>query len=220
MKSKACLRNSWCQLGAGVYYGRLEGVGVNLGRGVNLVRNILKNGSEKRVQATRDYSIDRENHVLRMRKTKRARFGRSSYSLPVALHANPVRRLYLLVSMVCICPGNSSTSYSIEGMTDVVEEIVREIWEDFSSFDVGGKILDLLYSRKVINRTAREKITKANTSSDAARYFLMHLEGYATIGTLRTLLAILRETAKDHERHKELADLLEHNLPKLVSIAI
>ena len=38
-ESKACLRNSWCQLGAGVYYGRLKGVGVNLGRGVNLVRN-------------------------------------------------------------------------------------------------------------------------------------------------------------------------------------
>ena len=38
MKRKACLRNSWCQLGAGVYYGRLEGVGVNLGRKSGLLR--------------------------------------------------------------------------------------------------------------------------------------------------------------------------------------
>ena len=36
------LCNSWCQLGAGVYYGRLKGVGVNLGRGVNLGHTVIK----------------------------------------------------------------------------------------------------------------------------------------------------------------------------------
>ena len=113
-----------------------------------------------------------------------------------------------------------SQYYSFGGMTEDVEGIVCEIWEDFSSFDVRGKTLNPLYSRRVIDKTAREQITNAKTSSEAARHFLMYLESHATIDTLRTLLAILRETSKDHKRHKELADLLERKLPKLVSIAL
>ena len=101
-----------------------------------------------------------------------------------------------------------------------MKKIVLGIWEAFSSLDVRGEILDSLYPQNVIDRTAMEKITSAKTSSEAARYFLMHLESYATIDTLRTLLAILRKTSEGHKRHKELADLLEGKLPKLVSIAI
>ena len=107
---------------------------------------------------------------------------------------------------------------SIGEMTEEVEDIVREIWEDFSSFDVKGKILDSLYPRKVIDKSAREQITNAVTSSDAARAFLIHLESHATIDTFRTLLDVLRQTSKDHVRHKELADVLERKLPKRVSI--
>ena len=105
-------------------------------------------------------------------------------------------------------------------MSEDVKKIVRGIWKDFSLLDVRGEILHSLYPQEVIDRTAMEQISRATASSEAAMYFLMHLESYATIDTLRTLLAILRETSEGHNRHKELADLLERKLPKLVSIAI
>ena len=105
-------------------------------------------------------------------------------------------------------------------MSEDVKKIVRGIWEAFSSLDVRGEILHSLYHQEVIDRITVEHISKAKASSEAAMHFLMHLESYATIDTLRTLLAILRETSEGHNRHKELADLLESKLLKLVSIAI
>ena len=110
--------------------------------------------------------------------------------------------------------------HSFGEMSEDVKKIVCGIWTSFSSLDVRGEILHSLYPQEVIDRTVMEKISRAKASSEAAMHFLMHLESYATIDTLRTLLTILRKTSEGHNRHKELADLLEPKLPKLVSIAI
>ena len=50
--TEACLGNSWCQLGAGVYYGRLEGVGINFGR-------IVYNSPSSHTHITGETSVGR-----------------------------------------------------------------------------------------------------------------------------------------------------------------
>ena len=102
-----------------------------------------------------------------------------------------------------------------------VKDIVQDIWEDFTEdFNAVGGVIDKVYSRGIINSSVRNQITKTTDDKEATRSFLAHLEKNATIETLRKLHTILVETVQDHERHRNLADVLWDRLHASVSTAV
>jgi hypothetical protein len=110
---------------------------------------------------------------------------------------------------------------STEDTADLAQvgNIIKSVWKDFVDlFDV-KLIIDDIYSENLIDDSVMEQILslKADTK-EANRHFLLYLRKSATIDTLKKLRSILEKTAKDHDRHKRLGELLESKLPRTVSI--
>ena len=98
------------------------------------------------------------------------------------------------------------------------QDIVKDIWADFTSRLDAREIINEAYSRSIINRSTRDKMMKEDDRMEAARHFLIHLENSATTDTLWKVHAMLQKMSKDHDSHKYLCEVLRSRLRKRVSI--
>ena len=91
-----------------------------------------------------------------------------------------------------------------------VQEILRDIWADFTaSFDASDlQLVSEAYSKRIISKTARDKMMQTKDRLEATTCFLIHLETNATIDTLWKIHAMLEKTSKDHDSHKRLCKVL------------
>lgn len=102
-----------------------------------------------------------------------------------------------------------------DGDIDLVKanDVVRDIWADFTdSFDA-REVIDEAYSKRIISETTRDKMMQAKDRKEATRCFLIHLEISATIDTLWKVHTMLQETSKDYDSYKRLCEVLSNSLP-------